>query len=87
MSETKIGLRASDVGPWTSDVRRASGTNVDWSRLRSEVRGLKSDREFRQLMFMRVADHLAHAGQSGDFFRRALRVAAGDHDRASGFLR
>jgi hypothetical protein len=33
---------------------------------------------------MRVADDLAHAGQSGDFFRRALRVASGDQNASAG---
>ena len=35
---------------------------------------------------MRVADDLAHAGQSRDFFRRALGVAAGDYDPGFGVL-
>ena len=49
--------------------------------LTSEVRGPRPDScQFRQQMFVRVADHLGHAGQGGDFFRGALRIAAGDHD-------
>jgi hypothetical protein len=36
--------------------------------------------DLRQLMFVRVADYLAYAGQGSDFFRRTLRVTAGDHD-------
>ena len=78
-----VGPQASDARP--SDVSCVSGTN--WtSEPGSEVRRLKSDRNFCQLMFMRVADDLADAGQSGDFFRRALRVAAGDHDLGFGVL-
>ena len=37
-------------------------------------------------MLMRVADHLSHAWQSGDFFRSSLRVAAGDHNLCVGIL-
>src|SRR5690349_20640766 len=49
------------------------------------VRGLKSD-QLPQLVFMRVADDLAHAGENCDFFRRSLCVAAGDHDPGFGVL-
>jgi hypothetical protein len=31
-------------------------------------------------MFVRVSDYLADTGQGRDFFRRALRVTAGDYD-------
>jgi hypothetical protein len=31
-------------------------------------------------MFMRIADHQSYAGQSGHFFRSALRIASGNND-------
>ena len=37
-------------------------------------------------MFVRVADDLGHAGEGGDFFRGALRVAAGDDDLGFGIF-
>jgi CheY-like chemotaxis protein len=37
-------------------------------------------RDFCQLVLVRVADDLRHTGQGGEFFRRALRVAAGHDD-------
>ena len=90
------------VGEYVGDEDRASGLRRRTSAIRcqlrerdeaglpgsgSEVRRLKSDpSDFCQLMFVRVADDLAHAGQSRDFFRRALRVTAGDHDPGFGVL-
>ena len=35
-------------------------------------------------ILVRIADDQSHAGQSGDFLRRALRVAAGDDDARLG---
>jgi hypothetical protein len=37
-------------------------------------------RDLGQLVFMRVADDLRHAGQGGEFLGRALRVATGHDD-------
>jgi hypothetical protein len=37
-------------------------------------------------MFVRVADDDAHAGQSGNLFRRSLRVASRDHNPSVGIL-
>ena len=37
-------------------------------------------------MLVRIADYLGDAGKRGDFFRGALRVAAGDHDLRIGIL-
>src|SRR5439155_25316792 len=39
-----------------------------------------------QLMFVRVADDLAHARHSGDFIRSALSITSGDHDLTLGVL-
>ena len=102
MSETKIGLRASDLDLGHPVVRCASGMKPSsrdrWVRTvksdgpsRADVRGPKSELrspacDFRQPMLVRVPDHRGHTGQSGDFFRRALRVAAGDHDLGFGIL-
>jgi hypothetical protein len=38
--------------------------------------------DFRELMFVRIANHTAHPRKRGDFFRRALRVATCHHDVA-----
>ena len=39
-----------------------------------------------QLVFVRISNHQTDAGQRRDFFRRALRVAAGDQDLRLGVL-
>ena len=87
MSETKIGLRASDLGPRTSDASWVSGTKPDCSVLGSEVRGLTPAQSyFCQLMLVRIADYRAHARKGGDFFRSTLCIAAGDDDLGPGIF-
>jgi hypothetical protein len=41
-----------------------------------------TNNDFRELMFVRIANHTAYPRKRGDFFRRALRVATRHHDVA-----
>ena len=41
-----------------------------------------TNNDFRELMFVRIANHTAHPRKRGDFFRRTLRVATRHHDVA-----
>jgi hypothetical protein len=45
---------------------------------------LAIDDQIGNRILVRVPDHEAHAGQSGDFLGRTLGVAAGDHDTRLG---
>src|SRR6266702_1647088 len=42
--------------------------------------------DFREPVFVRVADDLGNAGQSGDFFGSTLSIAAGDDNLTIGIL-
>jgi hypothetical protein len=42
--------------------------------------------DLRELVLVGVADDQGHAGESGDFFRGTLGVAAGDYDLRLGIL-
>ncbi len=55
---------------------KAAGVRADPARLAD---GNRSD-----LIFVAVADDGINSGQRGDFFRRALRIAAGHHDAGPG---
>ena len=52
----------------------------------SEVCVHRVQRDFSKLVLVRVADHRTYAREGGDFFRGALRVAAGDDDLAAGVV-
>jgi hypothetical protein len=41
-----------------------------------------TNNDFRELMFVRIANHMAYPRKRGDFFRRTLRVATRHHDVA-----
>jgi hypothetical protein len=41
-----------------------------------------TNNDFRELMFVRIANHTAYPRKRGDFFRRALRVATRHYDVA-----
>ena len=56
---------------------------------RNEIRRSRTARrwwrnQIRDLRFVRVANHKGHAGECGNFFGGALRVAAGDDDSRGG---
>src|SRR6185369_135804 len=82
--------RAADVGLRTSDIRCELRDGDEALRIcltakierpRFVARGPEPDSsQFREPMFVRVPDHLGDAGEGGDLFRSALRVAASDHD-------
>ena len=90
MSETKIGLpaqistaefsvlRFSDV----CSLARTTSTNAEVLRSHDGL----ACRRFPPVDACANCRSPAHAGQGGNFFRRALRVAAGDHDLGVGIL-
>ena len=55
-------------------------------RMRLDLRAWRAGDDFCQMVFVRVADYYAYAGERGDFFWGALSVASRHYDLCFGIL-